>query len=85
MRERLQQRLQSLKAEHESGQKVLAELEAKQANVRDTLLRISGAIQVLEEMLTQGEAAVSGQASEATGSTPTAVLGHASSPGEGGL
>lgn len=52
MKQQLKQRLKSLKAEFESGQKVLAELEAKQASVRDTLLRISGAIQVLEELLT---------------------------------
>ena len=54
MKEQLEQRLTALKAEYEAGQKMLAELEAKQANVRDTLLRISGAIQVLEETL--GEA-----------------------------
>lgn len=53
MKERLQQRLQSLKTEFESGQKMLAELEAKQANLRETLLRISGAIQVLEEVLNE--------------------------------
>ena len=51
MRDRLEQRLRELKAEFESGQKALAELEAKQANLRNTLLRISGAIQVLEEEL----------------------------------
>lgn len=50
MKEQLKQRLQSLKAEFEAGQKMLADLEAKQANLRDTLLRISGAIQVLEEL-----------------------------------
>lgn len=55
MRDKLKQRLQSLKTEYESGQKVLAELEAKQASVRDTLLRISGAIQVLEEELANAE------------------------------
>jgi hypothetical protein len=55
----LQKRLQSLRGEFESGQKVLADLEAKQTNVRETLLRISGAIQVLEEMLAaQGDADV---------------------------
>ncbi|AOX02072.1 hypothetical protein BJP34_23890 [Moorena producens PAL-8-15-08-1] len=54
MKEKLEQRLQSLKSEYEAGQKMLAELEAKQANLRETLLRISGAIQVIEETL--GEA-----------------------------
>lgn len=53
MKTQLEQRLQSLKAEFESGQKMLADLEAKQANLRDTLLRISGAIQVLEEVLNE--------------------------------
>ena len=53
MREQLTQRLAELKAEYESGQKMLADLEAKQANLRETLLRISGAIQVLEEELAQ--------------------------------
>ena len=57
MREQLTQRLAELKAEYESGQKMLAELEAKQANLRETLLRISGAIQVLEEELAQDTAA----------------------------
>ncbi|MCP6762126.1 MAG: hypothetical protein NHB32_26025 [Fischerella sp. CENA71] len=35
-----------LKAEFASGQKVMADLEAKQTNLQDTLLRISGAIQI---------------------------------------
>ncbi len=51
MRDRLAQRLQDLKAEYESGHQMLAELDAKQAKLRETLLRISGAMQVLEEML----------------------------------
>ncbi|MGG6297743.1 hypothetical protein ACQ4M4_25390 [Leptolyngbya sp. AN02str] len=56
MKDRLQQRLQSLKTEYEAGQKMLADLKAQQANLRDTLLRISGAIQVLEETLSDAEA-----------------------------
>ena len=55
MREQLEQRLHDLKSEYESGQKMLADLEAKQADLRQTLLRISGAIQVLEEILTSLE------------------------------
>ena len=53
MQERLQQRLDALKTEYETGQKMMVELEAKKANLRDTLLRISGAIQVLEEALSE--------------------------------
>jgi len=55
MKEQLEQRLQSLKTEYEAGQKMLADLEAKQANLQSTLLRISGAIQVLEEILNTTE------------------------------
>jgi hypothetical protein len=47
----IEQRLKELRTEFESGQKILADLENQQANIRDTLLRISGAIQVLEEMI----------------------------------
>lgn len=48
--EQIQERLESLKKEFESGQKRLGELEAEQAYVRETMLRISGAIQVLQEL-----------------------------------
>jgi predicted nuclease with TOPRIM domain len=51
VKKQLEKRLAQLKAEFESGQRVMAELETKQANLRDTLLRISGAIQILEEEL----------------------------------
>jgi predicted nuclease with TOPRIM domain len=51
MQEQLQKRLQSLKTEYEAGQQVLANLEAKKSGLRETLIRISGAIQVLEEEL----------------------------------
>ena len=51
MRKQLEERLQSLKSEFTVGQQRLADLEAQAANLRNTLLRISGAVQVLEEML----------------------------------
>jgi ABC-type transporter Mla subunit MlaD len=51
MKDKLEQRLQELKSEFESGQTMLSDLEAQQANLKTTLLRISGAIQVLEELL----------------------------------
>ncbi|NKB82379.1 MAG: hypothetical protein GKS05_10925 [Nitrospirales bacterium] len=52
MQELLEKRLAELKTEFQDGEKMLGELENKQANLRNTtLLRISGAIQVLEEEL----------------------------------
>ena len=51
MREQLEQRVGELRAEQQKGQQMLAELEGKAAELRQTLLRISGAIQVLEELL----------------------------------
>ena len=51
MLELLQNRLQNLKKEFETGQAQARELESKQLILRETLLRISGAIQVLEELL----------------------------------
>jgi len=55
MKERLEKRLQELKTEFEKKKKMLAELEERQANLRSSLLRISGAIQVLEEELCKCE------------------------------
>jgi uncharacterized coiled-coil protein SlyX len=59
MKQQLEQRLEELKSEFTSGQQVLADLEAKQVNVRETLLRIQGAIQVLEEELAKDNGAAS--------------------------
>lgn len=53
MKNRLEYRLNELKTEYESGQKMIADLEERQASLRATLLRISGAIQVLEELSSQ--------------------------------
>ena len=57
MKQQLGQRLQELKTEFASGQKVLAELEEKRSNIQSTLLRIQGAIQVLEEELAKADKA----------------------------
>jgi predicted nuclease with TOPRIM domain len=53
MKEQLQKRIQELRSEYEAGQKMLADLETKQVELRQTLLRISGAVQVLEELLAE--------------------------------
>jgi ABC-type transporter Mla subunit MlaD len=47
----LEKRLQELRSEFKTGEAQLEELDRRRAQLRDTLLRISGAIQVLEELL----------------------------------
>jgi predicted nucleic acid-binding Zn-ribbon protein len=49
MYDQLEARLGQLKAEFEAGRKALADLEANVTELKGTLSRISGAIQVLEE------------------------------------
>ncbi|MCU1670272.1 MAG: hypothetical protein JWP40_3199 [Blastococcus sp.] len=51
LRAQLEQRLVVLHEELAAGRRLLVELQARQAEVQDTLLRITGAIQVLEEEL----------------------------------
>lgn len=46
----LEQRLAELEKEFERGQAQMAALDQERAELRDTLLRISGAIQVLREL-----------------------------------
>jgi hypothetical protein len=55
MRERLEHRLKELRAEFERGQQMLARMQAEEASLRESLLRIGGAIQVLEEELAAAE------------------------------
>ncbi len=57
MKEQLQQRLDELKREYESGQQMMTDLERRQSELQQTLLRISGAIQVLEELIQQEDKA----------------------------
>ena len=66
--QQLEKRLDELRQEFASGQNQLAELDQKRANLRDTLLRISGAIQVLEEALGEeaGEDTTPSDGGEAT-------------------
>lgn len=53
MENQIAERLAQLKAEFEKGQRRLQELETESTNLKQTLLRISGAIQVLEELAPQ--------------------------------
>ena len=53
MNDAMLDRLQTLRDEFAKGQRQLDQLDRERQEVRDTLLRISGAIQVLEELTAQ--------------------------------
>lgn len=49
----MEQRLQELRNEFRRGQQQMALLDERRRELQETLLRISGAIQVLEELIAQ--------------------------------
>ena len=51
MKRELEARLKELKEEYQKGQGQLVALEQETGNLKNTLLRISGAIQILQELL----------------------------------
>jgi len=53
MRDQYERRLTELRQEYEDGEKQAADLESKLSSLRATLLRIRGAIQVIEEILAE--------------------------------
>lgn len=53
MQDHLRTRLEELKREYQKGQERLAALDKETNSVKNSMLRISGAIQVLEELLHQ--------------------------------
>ena len=55
MKAKLEKRIEELQTEFELGQKMLAETEAREANLRTSLLRISGAIQELQDVIKELE------------------------------
>jgi DNA repair exonuclease SbcCD ATPase subunit len=65
--QRLEQRLKALRQELETGQKMLADLEAQRRGLKQTILRIAGAIQVLEELLAD---------TKASGPDPASAVNH---------
>lgn len=60
MKDKLESRLEELKSQFAEGTKRLEKLESDAENLRQTLLRISGAVQVLEETLEDGTGAENG-------------------------
>ncbi|GAA2628117.1 hypothetical protein [Streptomyces vastus] len=65
MRAEMEKRVSELETEYREGQRMLAELEAKQADLQQTVLRISGALQVLNELLAAENAPENGGAEPA--------------------
>jgi hypothetical protein len=59
VREQVEARLAELQRELELGERQLRDLELQQIQLRETVLRISGAVQVLRELLAAGESPVS--------------------------
>ncbi|HHT06729.1 MAG TPA: hypothetical protein GXZ97_10745 [Hydrogenispora sp.] len=55
MEKQLRDRLRELTEEFANGQNLLADLQRRERSLRETLLRISGAIQLLEEELGKTE------------------------------
>lgn len=56
MRDALHSRLSELRAEFEAGQDQLKKLQSQEMGMQNLLFRISGAIQVLEELLNSEQA-----------------------------
>lgn len=54
-RDPMEQRLHDLRAEYERGLRGMARLDEQRRDLQRTLLRISGAVQVLEELLEQDQ------------------------------
>lgn len=75
MRDQLQRRLEELKKEFNTGRAKVTELEQQQATLHQTLLRISGAIQVLEEELKAAHPHDGAPLEDATEADPTCANG----------
>jgi hypothetical protein len=57
VQEQIKERLEALRKEFETGQAELRKVEAQRTYLHETMLRISGAIQALEELLTEEQPA----------------------------
>lgn len=57
MNDKLKQRLDALKSEYDAGQKMLTELDTRRQEISRMMLRIEGAMQVIQELLAQESAA----------------------------
>jgi len=74
MREQVEERLNTLRDEFKAGQEIQADLESRLASVRHTLVRISGAMQVLEELLNTNADVAAPPPSEVVADAATAAI-----------
>jgi len=70
MREQIEKRLAELRGEYEEGQRMLADLQARQNSLHETLLRIAGAIMVMEEMIQEAGPLAEGGEEPTVGEAP---------------
>jgi predicted nuclease with TOPRIM domain len=70
MREQIEKRLTELRGEYEEGQRMLADLQARQNSLHETLLRIAGAIMVMEEMIQEAGPLAEGGEESGGGESP---------------
>lgn len=61
----IEERLQELRAEYDRGLRQMAQLDRQRQELQHTLLRITGAIQVLEELLVKERVDASGDGAHA--------------------
>ncbi|HEY0555606.1 MAG TPA: hypothetical protein VGG20_15215 [Thermoanaerobaculia bacterium] len=54
-RDEMERRLAELESELAAGERLMAELDDRRQRLRDSMLRIGGAIQVLRELLGRGD------------------------------
>lgn len=81
MREQLEARLAELTEEIAIGEQRWREVDAEQARLRETLLRMSGAIQVITELL-EGEGTSDGEVDGARAGTSGAGTGTSGAPAQ---
>lgn len=71
MRERIQTRISELQTELETGTRRMQELELEQTRLREVMLRITGAMQVLQELLDADVGSANGAAPSSNGAAAT--------------
>lgn len=82
MKDEAKKRLEELRLEYQAGARRMEQLELEKSELRSTMLRISGAIQVLEELILQPskEEPTVGASEEDDAPKPVQMARHISTP-----